>query len=807
MRGFWQDVRYGLRQLRRSPGFTLVAVLTLALGIGANTAIFSVVNGVLLQALPYPDANRLVFLHEHSAQVDQMSISYPDFQDWQRQQTVFEPLGAFQVDSSLVLTGRGEPEQIQGIVASAGFLPALGARPILGRLFGRTDDRPGAAPTALLTYSMWQRKFGGDPSTIGQTLDLNGESFTVIGVLSSAFHFPFPADLYLPLGLHADKMQNRGDHPGILAIGRLKRGVTIGEARAQMGTIMARLARAYPASNAGVTAPVESLRDAYYGYLSGLPTALGVLLGAVGFVLLIACANVANLLLARAAGREREMAVRMAIGARRGRLARQMLTECVILALVGGLGGLLLGEAGTDALKGMIPASLARQVNIAMDWHVLVFLLAISVLTGLIFGLAPARRTSRTDVNESLKEGGRTGTAGAGRNRYRQALVVAEFALGLVLVVASTFLILSFYRLIEVDPGFRVNRVLTAELSLPNVKYPKDAQITAFFRDALARIQALPGVEAAGAIMPLPLTGNGWQTSFYIEGRPAPKPGQLPESDYHSVTPGYFAAMGPRLLRGRMFTQDDDAAAPRVALVSRSFAESFWPHQDPIGKRIKVGGYSQKNWTTVVGEVTDTKQYGLDKKTKTEFYLPQNQEAFNAMMLVVRTAGDASAMTGAVRDAVAAVDSQQPISKVRTMRSYLDENVSGERMAAMLLGLFAALGLGLAAVGIYGVVAYTVSLRAHEIGIRVALGASRGDVMRMVVGAGARMAFVGVGLGVALGIALMRLVSSLLYGVKASNPLIYALAALALAIVALVACYVPARRAMQIDPAQALRQE
>ena len=805
--GTWNDVRHAFRLLAKSPGFTLVAVLTLALGIGANAAIFSVVNGVLLNALPFPHANRLVFLHEHSSQVHEMSIDYPDFQDWQRQQTVFDPLGAFQVDSSFVLTGAGEPQQIQGFNASAGFLPALGARPILGRLFGKSDDRPGAAPTAVISYSMWQRKFGGDPTAIGRTLDLNGGSFTIIGVLPSSFHFLIPADVFLPLGLNADKMQRRGNHPGILAVGRLKPGVTIEQARSEMGTIMTLLARQYPRSNAGVTAVVETLRNAYYSYLSGLPTALWVLLGAVGFVLLIACANVANLLLARGAGRERELAVRVALGAGRARLVRQMLTENAILALVGGAGGLLLGAAGVAALKGMIPASLARQVNIAMDWHVLLFLLAITVLTGGIFGLAPAWRASRTDVNESLKEGGRTGTAGIGRSRYRQALVVSEFALGLVLVAASALMLLSFYRLLQVNPGFRVNHILTAEVSLPNAKYPKDAQITAFYRDALTRIRALPGVESAGAIMPLPLTGNGWQTTVYIEGRPVPKPGQTPESDYHSVTSGYFTAMGPRLLRGRLFTEADDASAPRVALVSRSFAELFWPHQNPTGKRMKVGGYDSKHWTTVVGEVSDTKQYGLDKKTKTEFYLPQNQEAFSAMMLVVRTAGDASALTSALRTAVAAVDSQQPISHIRTMRSYLDQDVSGKRMAAILLGLFAALGLMLAGIGIYGVIAYTVSMRTHEIGIRMALGASRADVLRMVLAAGARMALIGVAVGVVLGVALMRLISSLLYGVKPGDPLIYALAAIVLAGVALVACYVPARRAMKIAPAIALRYE
>ncbi len=805
--GTWNDVRHAFRLLAKSPGFTLVAVLTLALGIGANAAIFSVINSVLLEAIPFPHANRLVFLHEHSSQVHEMSIDYPDFQDWERQSNVFDPLGAFQVEQSFVLTGEGEPQQVQGFNASAGFLPALGVKPILGRLFGKSDDLPGAAPTVVISYSMWERKFGGDPSAIGRTLDLNGGSFTIIGVLPASFHFLIPADVYVPLGLNADKMQDRDEHPGILAIGRLKPGVTIEQARAEMGTIMARLAHQYPNTNAGITAAVETLRNAYYGYLSGLPTALWVLLGAVGFVLLIACANVANLLLARAASRERELAVRVALGAGRTRLARQMLTESVILALVGGVGGLLLGAVGTNALKAMIPASLARQVNIAMDWHVLVFLLAITVLTGLIFGLAPAWRASRTDVNESLKEGGRTGTVGAGRNRYRQALVVSEFALGLVLVVASALMILSFYRLLQVNPGFRVNHILTAEVSLPNAKYSKDAQITAFYRDALARIRALPGVEAAGAIRPLPLTGNGRQTNVYIEGRPVPKPGQAPVSDYHSVTPGYFAAMGPRLLRGRLFTEADDANAPRVALVSRSFAQLFWPHQNPIGKRMKVNGYPAKHWTTVVGEVADTKQYGLDKKTKTEFYLPQNQEAFSAMMLVVRTTGDASAMTSAVRDAVAAVDSQQPISHVRTMRDYLDENVSGTRMAAILLGLFAALGLLLAGIGIYGVIAYTVSLRTHEIGIRMALGASRADVLRMVLGTGARMALIGVAIGVVLSIALMRLLSSLLFGVKPGDPLIYALAACVLGGVAILACYVPARRAMKIAPAIALRYE
>jgi predicted permease len=805
--GIWNDIRHALRMLAKSPSFTLIAVLTLALGIGANAAIFSVVNGVLLQGLPYPQADRLVFLSENTQQVPDMSISYPNLQDWEQQSTVFDPLGAMQ-PTGFVLTGVGRPEQLRGMNASAGFLPALGVRPILGRLFGKTEDRPGAAKVALLSYSLWQRRFGGDPGMIGRSLDLDGQTYTVIGVLPASFRFVVPADVYAPLGLNADQMQRRGSHPGIYAIARLKSGVSVVQARAEMHAIMARLAKEYPATNAGDTAVVMPLREAYYSQLGGLPTALWVLLAAVGLVLLIACANIANLLLARGAARERELAVRVALGAGRARLVRQMLTESLMLALIGGIGGLMLGAVGTGALATMIPDELRQAVNIALDWRVLSFLLAITLLTGVIFGLAPAVHASRTDVNESLKEGGRSATTGAGRERYRKLLVVSEFALGLVLVVASALMIQSFYRLLEVNPGFRVDNVLTAQVVLPEKKYAKPEQVNNFYRDVLSRIQSLPGVEAAGGITPLPLSGNGWQTNFYVEGTPVPKPGEAPNSDYHMVTPGYFAAMGPKLLRGRLFTDADNQQAPSVVVISRGFARRYWHEEDPIGKRIKLGGADSKQpWSTVVGEVADTKQYGLDTKTKTEFYIPAAQRSNNFLTLVVRSAGDASALTAGVRDAVAAVDSQQPVFSVRTMQGYLTNSVSDRRIAATLLGLFAGLGLVLAAVGIYGVIAYTVSLRTHEIGVRMALGASRKDVLQMVLGTGARLALIGVGAGVVLGLGLMRLASSLLYGVTASDPLIYSLAALTLGAVALVACYVPARRAMNVDPSTALRYE
>jgi putative ABC transport system permease protein len=807
--GIWSDIRHTIRLLGKSPGFTLIAVLTLALGIGANAAIFSVVNAVLLEALPYPQLNRIVFLSEHTEQVHNMSISYPNFQDWERQNEVFETLGAFQPDG-FVLTGVGRPEQMQGMNVSADFLPTLGAKPILGRLFTKAEDQAGASAVALMSYSLWQRRFGGDPGVIGKSLDLDGRSYSVVGVLPASFRAILPSDLFVPLGLKADEMQRRGSHPGIYAVAKLKEGVTLAQARTQMNAVMARLAQQYPQTNAGDTPRVMTLRDAYYNQLGGLDTALWMLLAAVGFVLLIACANVANLLLARGAGRERELAVRVALGAGRGRLMRQLLTESLLLGLLGGLLGLGLGVLGTNALVAMIPDTLSGlQLNrIGVDWRVMLFLLGMTALTGVIFGLAPAVHASRCDVNESLKEGGRSGTAGVGRNRYRKLLVVSEFALGLVLVVASALMIRSFYRLLDVSPGFRVENVLTARVSLPHKKYAKPEQINAFFRDVLERVKALPGVEAAGTAMPLPLTGNGWQTSFYVEGTPVPKPADMPNSDYHMVTPGYFAAMGPRLVRGRLFTDADDLKAPKVMLVSQSFAKRYWPGQDPLGKRVKLGGPdSKQDWTAVVGEVSDTKQYGLDTKTKTEFYIPSAQRPNGYAALVVRTKGDASALTSAVRDAVLAVDSQQPIFGVHTMESYLDQTVFGRRLAAVLLGLFAALGLVLAAVGIYGVIAYTVSQRTHEFGIRMALGASRKEVLRMVLGSGVRLALLGVGVGVVLGLALLRLASSLLFGVKASDPLMYLLAAAVLSGVALLACYVPAHRATKVDPATALRYE
>jgi putative ABC transport system permease protein len=811
-----RDLRYGLRQLRRSPGFTIVAILTLALGIGANTAVFSVVNGVLLDALPYPQANRLVFLHEHIRQVPLMSISYPNLQDWERQNTVFEPLGAFNT-TQFALTGAGEPEELAGMNVSAGFLPALGVKPVLGRLFGKSDDRPGATPAALITYSLWEQKFGGDPQAIGRTLDLNGRSYTLIGILPASFRFPIPADVYVPLGLEADqtRMQQRGEHPGIYAIARLRPGVTIEQARAQMQTIMARLAQQYPATNQDDTAVVEPFQQAYESIVlsAGLPSALWMLLGAVGFVLLIACANVASLLLARGAGREREMAVRAALGAGRSRLARQMLAESMMLAFGGAICGLILATAGMSALKTMISGDVPQGVNFAIDWRVLLFLFAVTVLTGAIFGLAPALHASRASVSESLKEGGRSGTLGAAGSRYRQALVVGEFALGLVLVAASVLMIRSFRDLIDVDPGFRVANILTAEVSLPATKYSKPAQISDFYRDVLRGVRALPGVDAAGAIAPLPLTGHaGWQTSFYVEGTPIPKPGQAALADCHLATPGYFSAMGPPLLRGRLFTQADDASAPHVALVSRSFAERYWPGGNPIGKRIKLGGPdSKEGWTTIVGEVANTKQYGLDEQAKPEFYLPATQSPAlslsSEMTLVVRAAGDASALTSAVRDAVLAVDSQQPISNVRTMRGYFDQNVIGYELSALLLGLFAALGLTLAAVGIYGVVANSVAQRTHEIGIRLALGARSDQLQWMVLGQGLKLSLFGVGAGIIGALGLTRLMSGLLYGVKPTDPLTFFLVSLILVGVAMLACYIPARRAMRVDPAVALRHE
>jgi putative ABC transport system permease protein len=800
-----QDLKYGARMLAKNPGFTLVAMLALALGIGANTAIFSVVNAVLLRPLPYQDPDRLVFISEHTEQVPDMSVSYPNFLDWQRQNQVFDEIAAFQ-GQNFNLTGVDRPERLSGWNVSANFLTALGIKPFLGRDFLPQEDQPGGPPVVVVTYGLWQRRFGGDPGLVGRALTLNGRSYTVIGILPASFKFAEvsgAADIYASLGLNADQMKNRGNHPGIYVIARRKAGVSLEQARAQMLTIARGLVQQYPDTNTGNGVVVISMREEL---VEDVRPALLVLLGAVGLVLLIACANVANLLLARAAAREKEIAIRVALGAGRLRILRQLLTESILLAAAGGGLGLLLGYWGIDGLTTLIPSDFRDVVTISVDRWVLGFTLGVSLLTGLAFGLMPAIHASRSEVSDSLKEGGRS-SASASHQRFRSILVASEVALALVLLASAGLMLRSIGRLLAVDPGFNTDNVLTMRVALPEAKYPKDVQVVAFYKQVLERIRALPGVRSASVVRPLPLTGDGWQTDFYLEGRPMPAPGQTPNSDFHMIDPDYLRVMGIPLLKGRAFTEADDDQALRVVLINATMAQRYWPGEDPVGKRIRVGRGAMRFWATVVGIVGDTKQYGLERNAKTEFYLPYLQRSVHSMELVVRSATDPLGLVTAVRSSVEAVDPDQPVYGVRTMAQYLAESVASRRTTMLLLGVFAGLALILAAVGIYGVMAYAVVQRTHEIGVRMALGAGRGDVLKLVVRSGLVLAFAGVAVGLIAALGLTRLMSSLLFGVRPTDPVTLGAVALLLTAVALLASYIPARRATRVDPNVALRYE
>ena len=806
-----QDLSYGLRMLRKSPGFTAVAILTLALGIGANTAIFSVVNAILLRPLPYQDSSRLVFVSEDSDQVHEMSIAYPNFLDWRQQNHVFDQLAIFQ-SHSFILTGRERPERLPGQNVSANFFSTLGVKPLLGRNFLPEEDAPEAHPVAIISYALWERNFGGDSGVVGKSVTLSGTSYTIIGVLPPSFRFYTQIDIFVPIGLEAKDLAERDQHAGVYGVARLKPGVTLEQARSETATIARRLEQEYPKTNTGNRIYLNSLHEELVQDVR--PAAL-VLLGAVGLVLLIACVNVANLLLARAVSREKEMAIRLAMGAGRGRIIRQLLTESFALSLAGGVLGLVIGIWGMDGLVSLIPQDFRLFANIHLDKWVLGFAVLLSCATGIVFGLAPALQASRAaGLFETLKEGTGRATGTTGHHRLRHALVIAEVALALTLLVTAGLTIRSFYRVLQVNPGFRADNVLTERIILPETKYPKDAPVAAFYKQLLERVNALPGVVSAGAVTPLPLTGEGWQTSFYIEGRPIPKPGEVPNSDYHLISPDYFRTLNIPLLRGRFFTEADNDTAPPVVIVSESFARRYWPNEDPIGKRMHRNGVpnptdpkDSRNWMAVVGEVANTKQYGLDAVTKTEFYESYLQQPIHYMTLVVRTPSNPMGVADGVRDAVLSIDPDQPVFRVRAMSELVDESLGQRRITLILLGSFAGLALVLAAVGIYGVMAYNVTQRTHEIGIRMALGARTRDVLRLVLASGLRLTLLGVAIGAALALGLGRLLSTLLFGVSAKDPLTFVAVAAVLTVVALAACYIPARRAMRIDPMVALRYE
>ncbi|HEV8202209.1 MAG TPA: ABC transporter permease [Candidatus Polarisedimenticolia bacterium] len=805
----FQDVRYAFRQLRKHPAFATVAVLTLALGIGANTAMFTVVHAVLLRPLAFHDPARLVLVAERN-DFNTISVSYQNYLDWRDQSTSFAvPLQATQ-GAAATLTGTGDPERLVLRRMSAGLLPMLGVTPVIGRAFADSDDRAGAAPVVLLGYGLWQRRFGGSPDVVGTTLDLDAHPCTVVGVLPRGFEILQPADVFAPFHPWASTLpDDRNWHPGIITVGRLKEGVSRRQATTEMVAIAGRLEKQYPDFNTGISAEVVGLQDQM---VQNVRPALFVLLGAVSFVLLIACANVTNLLLARAASRGREVAIRTALGAGRARLVRQLVTESVVLSLLGGLVGLFLAWLSLGALLRLAANALPAAFSVELDPAVLAFTFVVAAGTGLVFGVAPALRATKLDLRDVMNEGSHGSTGAPRARRLRGLLITAESALAMLLLVGAGLLLQSFARLQDVAPGFQADHLLVADLPLSQGAYPRPEQREEFFDRVLERASALPGVRSAGAASFLPVSGGGAALHFNITGRPVNGPNDYTAAGYRVVTPGYFQTLGVPLLKGRFFAATDDERAASVVIVNSTMARTYFPNQDPLGQRLQIGatpddGVPKMEIVGVVGDVIQ----GLDVDAKAEMYLPYRQgdrllPAF-LMSVVMRTAGDPLSQTAALRRAVAEIDPTQPLVKPRSMEDNVATSVAQPRFRTFLIGIFAGLALLLAAVGIYGMLSYSVTQRTREIAIRVTLGAERNHILRTVAGEGLRFTLLGVALGIAGGLALTRLLQGFLFGVSAFDPGAFAGAAVLLTGVALAASLVPARRATRVDPLVALRSE
>ena len=821
MQKVWQDLRYGARMLLKNPGITFVVILALALGIGANTAIFSVVDAVLLRPLPYPESDRLVFLNETSKTMDEISISYPNFTDWRNQNHVFEKIGVYN-RSSYNLTGVGEAERIVTGQVSADMFAALRVNPAVGRLFTNDEDKPGGTPVVLLSYPLWQRRFGGQAGILNQPLTLNGKSYTVIGIMPQGFQYPSRVEMWVPVGQLSGEAswQQRGNHPGLYGVARLKPGVTFAQAKAEMDTIGANLERQYQDSNAGNGIGLRPLLEIFVG---DVRRALWVLFAAVAFVLLIACANIANLLLARAQSRQKEMAIRAAMGAGRWRIARQLLTESVLLALIGGTLGMLIAQRGIKLILYISPDAIPRSREISLDWRVFVFTLGLSFVTGILFGLVPALQAGVVDVHETLKE---TGRGTSGRHWLRSSLVVVEVATTLVLLIGAGLMIRSFYRLQKVNPGFSYDQLTSFSVALPQKKYTTNELRDQFYGRLLENLRGLPGVQETAAASGLPLGNNGWQTSFAVDGRPRPPRDQTPLMEACLVTPDYFRAMNIPLKRGRYFDNHDDRsslagkdlsklneverdyAALNTIVIDEEFARRYWPNEDPIGKRVAMGSEERPQFLTVLGVVGRVKMEGLSQDSnRVQGYFPFAQVPGGGMTVIIKASGDPNQLIAAVRQQVKAIDPDQPIYSIRTMDEIRAESVAPERLNLTLLSIFAGIALVLAIVGIYGVMSYSVTQRTHEIGIRMAIGAQPRDVFRMVIAQGMMLALIGVGIGLVGAFALTRLMTTMLFGVEPTDPATFAAIAVLLTAVALVACYVPGRRATKVDPVVSLRYE
>ena len=801
------DIRYAIRMLAKSPAFTFIAVLTVALAIGANTAIFSVVNAVLLRPLPYPHAEQLVRVFGTQPTLAEAPSSPANFLEWRSENQVFTHISTW-VGQGFNLTGTDKPERVIGARVSSDMFQLLGVQPMLGRDFTEAEDRDGADRVVILSYEFWQRRFAGDPNAIRQTITLSDQTYTIVGVMPRGFAFPSTrTQVWRPMAFSAAERATR-DTNFIDVVARMKPGVSLQQAQANMTAVAQSQAQRYPQTNFGVGVKVVSLQEHMVGDVRPM---LVVLLGAVAFVLLIACANVANLLLARAAGRHREMAIRGALGASRSRVVRLLLTESVLLAIVGGALGLLLAIWSLDLLVSLKPANLPRLAEIGVNRTVFLFTAAVSVLTGILFGLAPAWQVSKSDLNEGLKESGRGGSDAPRRQRMRALLVISEVALSLVLLIGAGLMIRSFSRLLAVDPGFKTDHVLTAFVSLPIAKYSKHDEQVAFYDRLLERLRNVPGISAAGVVTDIPLYGGG-STGFDVDGRPPAAPGQRAMTDYRISSPDYFSAMGMRVVKGRPFSSHDTEAAPGVVIINETLAARYFPGEDPIGKRLNLSG-APIDLREIVGVVNDVRNYGVDAEVKPEVYVPLLQSApgylasiSSALTIVVRSTVDPAALGQTLREQVQALDKDQPVSELKTMDVYLAESMAQRRFNMLLLGAFAGLALVLAAVGIYGVIAYTVTQRTHEMGIRIALGARGGDILRLVFSNAMATTLAGIVTGLGAAFALTRLLQSLLYQVTATDPVVFATIPLLLLAVSAIATYLPARRAMKVDPITALRE-
>ena len=794
METFLQDVRFALRLFARNPWFAALAVVALALGIGANTAVFSVVHAVLIKPLPFPNPDALVAVYDTQPFCPTCPASFPKYVDWRDQNAVFDAIGGSSPGSS-VLTGKGNPERIRTTRVTASLFRVFQLAPVVGRWISEDEDKPGGAPVAVLSYGFWQERFAGDPNVVGQTIVLDGITRTIVGVMPVDFTVQ-RAQVWVPLALALDQ-KRRGNH-FMPVVARLKPGVSVATAQREMIALGVRLAKEYP-TNHGID--VVSYRDVVVGDTG---RSLLVLVGSVAFVLLIACANVANLLLARAASRRREITIRTALGAARARLARQLLTESVLLALVGGAFGVLLAFWGVRAFVSMAPVNFPRLTSIGVDAGVLAFTLAISVATGIVFGLAPALHAFHQHPSDAIKQDETRSGSGRGVRRASSALVVIEIALSLVLLIGAGLMMKSLLRIVHQDAGFTVERLLTFELTLPNSRYSDHARVTAFYDDALSRIRGLPGVQRVGAINMLPLVNWGNNSDFTIEGRTWPD-GRSPLLETRVVRGDYFQAMGIRLVRGRLFTERDNATAPKVVIINDAVAQRFFAGDDPVGKRLTFYG-SGGPLSEIVGVVSSVRSADLSRLPLIEAYAPDLQYPNNSMTFVVRTSAEPTALTAAIRQEIAAIDALQPLSAVRTMEEVVRTSTARPRLLSVLTGVFALLAGLLAAVGTYGIMAYSVSQQTREIGIRMAMGADPAAVIRVVLGDGVKLIAAGVALGAAGAFALTNVLTTMLYEVSPTDPTVFATTCAGVACVALAACYVPARSATRVDPMIVLRE-